>query len=80
MKKDITNGAQLKIMTNLGFINTLTCVIRDIFDDMKNNRELVGYYLPQVMELSYMIDVFSQEALDCAESLEVVSSELKEAV
>ena len=35
MKKDITDGAQLKIMTNLEFINTLTCVIRDIFDDMK---------------------------------------------
>jgi hypothetical protein len=32
------------------------------------------------MELSYMIDTFAKEALTCAESLEVVSSELKEAV
>lgn len=32
------------------------------------------------MELAYMIDTFAKEALTCAESLEVVSSELKEAV
>lgn len=76
MKKDITSDAQLKIMTNLEFINTLTCVTRDMFDDMKNNRELVGYYLPQVMELSYMIDTFAKEALTCAESLEVVTAGL----
>ena len=75
MKKDITDGRQVTIISNLEYVDTLITVIRDMLTDSLEDRRLIGYYGDKIITLTHMVDGYVQESLACAEQLEVITSE-----
>ena len=69
--KDITDGRQVTIISNLEYVDTLITVIRDLLTDGLDDRRLIGYYGDKIITLTHMVDGYVRESLACAEQLEI---------